>query len=252
MKPSLLAFVILLMGLAICASPVAVLPAQAAQVSFTSSPAIQAADQHSATITWSTNTSSNSRVMYGTDPNNLTQVAEGTPGTKHSVRIDNLQPGTTYYFQAEAGEAESCGVRSFITAAAGQPPITTPRVAPVVQKCTPSAEQQKLKITNGPMLEYVDSNSAAIAWSTNVKGSTRVMYATDPNNLAQLAEAPWGAGGLTHRVKLQNLQPNTTYYFKVETGQAQGLQGAEVESPKVYSFKTPPVGAPPIRNQATH
>jgi len=102
------------------------------------------------------------------------------------------------------------------------------------------------------MLEYVESASAVIAWSTNAKGSTRVMYSTDPNNLTQLAEAPWGAGGLTHRVKLQNLQPNTTYYFKVETGQAQGLQGAEVESPKVYSFKTPAVGAPPIRNQAAH
>ena len=247
MKPSLLAFLLLLAGLAICASPIA----QAGQVSFTSSPAVQA-DQHSATITWSTNASSSSRVMYGNDPNNLTQLAEGAPGTKHSVKIDNLQPGTTYYFQAEAGEAESCGIRAFTTPAAGQPAMSSPRVAPVIKKCTPSAEQDKLKITNGPMLEYVDANSATIAWSTNVKGSSRVMYGTDPNNLAQLAEAPWGAGGLTHRVKLQNLQPNTTYYFKVETGQAQGLQGAEVESPKVYSFKTPPAGAPPIRNQAAH
>src|SRR5438105_14440887 len=175
MKPSLMAFLGSLMTLAICASTIFTLPSQAGQVGFTTSPTIQAADQHSATITWTTNAPSSSRVMYGSDQNNLTQLAEAPGGTKHWVKIDNLQPGTTYYFQAESNEAESCGVRSFSTPAVGQPAITTPHVAPVVKKCTPTAEQQKLKITNGPMLEYVESASALIAWSTNAKGSSSVM-----------------------------------------------------------------------------
>jgi hypothetical protein len=71
-----------------------------------------------------------------------------------------------------------------------------------------------------------------------------VTYGTNPNNLTQLAEAPWGAGGLTHRVQIRNLKPGTTYYFTVETGQAQGTGGAEVEGEKVMSFTTPAAGAP--------
>jgi phosphodiesterase/alkaline phosphatase D-like protein len=109
-----------------------------------------------------------------------------------------------------------------------------------------------VKITNGPTLEEITANSATVAWSTNLKGSTRVTYGTDPNNLTQFAEAPWGAGGLTHRVKLQNLKPNNTYYFQVETGQAAGTGGAEVEGKRVMSFKTTAPGAAPEKNQQPH
>jgi phosphodiesterase/alkaline phosphatase D-like protein len=188
--------------------------------------------------------------MYGTDKNNLTQLAEAPyGGTRHQVKINNLQPGSTYYFQVESGEAESCGVRSFETARAGQPNVQA-HAAPVVVKCTPGAEESKVKVTSGPVIEYLTDHGATVAWQTNVKGSSRVMYGTDPNNLTQLAEAPWGAGGLTHRVPINNLRPNTTYYFQIETGQAAGLQGAEVESNRVMSFRTTAPGAPPQRDVA--
>ena len=93
-----------------------------ANVHFVGSPVVQSADQHSATIVWNTNAPSSSRVMYGTNTNNLNQLAEAPyGGAKHEVKINNLQPGTTYYFQAESNEADSCGVRSFSTPAVGQP-----------------------------------------------------------------------------------------------------------------------------------
>jgi phosphodiesterase/alkaline phosphatase D-like protein len=66
-----------------------------------------------------------------------------------------------------------------------------------------------------------------------------VNYGTDGSNLTQLGESPWGQGGLTHRVELKNLQPNTTYYYRVETGQAQGT-GGEVQSQSLQSFRTAP------------
>jgi hypothetical protein len=229
--------------------------AQAVQI--TNGPVIESATANSATIAWSTNAPTSSRAWYGTDMNNLTQLAEGAAGTTHRVQINNLKPGTTYYFQVESAqgrggsEAESQGVLSFRTPGPGQPALHNEKPV-VAEKGLANPENGKVKITNGPVLEYVDSNSATIAWSTNLKGSTRVTYGTDPNNLTQLAEAPWGAGGLTHRVKIQNLQPNTNYYFQAETGQAQGTGGAEIETPKVYSFKTPPAGAAPIRNQPAH
>ena len=219
-------------------------------VQITNGPIIETADSNSATIAWSTSQPSSTRVWYGTDPNNLTQMAEApfSNGT-HRVQIKGLQPNTTYYFQVESGqgrggsEAESQGVMSFKTVGQGQAAVHNqhPQVA---EKGLANEENGKVKITNGPVIERVDSNSATIAWSTNVKGSSRVTYGTNPNNLTQLAEAPWGAGGLTHRVVIHNLKPGTTYYFNVETGQAQGTGGAEVEGERVMSFTTPAEGAP--------
>lgn len=93
---------------------------------------------------------------------------------------------------------------------------------------------QNLQITNGPRVEHADSNSAVIAWSTNTNGSTVLKYGTDPNKLNQTAETPWG--GVTHRVTIHDLQPNTTYYFQVASGQGQGTGTGAVSS--VSQFKT--------------
>jgi hypothetical protein len=70
-----------------------------------------------------------------------------------------------------------------------------------------------------------------------------VHYGTDPNNLNQTAQAPYSRSDAppagehaVHRVTISNLQPNTTYYFVVDSGQGQG-SGTEVKSP-VQHFKT--------------
>lgn len=211
----------------------------------TNGPIIETADQTSATIAWSTNAPSSSRVWYGPDKNNLTELAESgySSGTTHRVQLTNLKPGTTYYFEVESaqgraksGEAESGGVLSFRTPASGQSPIRGEK-AQVAVRDVGEAADATVKITNGPVVESVANNTATIAWSTNRQGSSRVTYGKDPNNLTELAESPWGQGGLTHRVELKNLQPNTTYYFTVETGQAKGT-GGEVESQRVQSFRT--------------
>lgn len=97
-----------------------------------------------------------------------------------------------------------------------------------------SAQSKNLQITKGPTVEHSTSNSAIVAWSTNVNGSTVLKYGTDPNNLNQTTEAPWG--GLTHRVTLNNLQPNTTYYFRVESAQGQGTGTTAMSN--VSQFKT--------------
>src|SRR5215467_13331800 len=61
------------------------------------------------------------------------------------------------------------------------------------------------KITNGPVVEYVNETTAVIAWSTNVSAGTVLHFGTDPNHLDQMASMPWG--GLTHRVHLKDLTP---------------------------------------------
>src|SRR5437016_4174784 len=97
--------------------------------------------------------------------------------------------------------------------------------------------QQQVRITGGPTLDTVNSNSVFITWSTSLPSSSRVWWSKDKNNLTHLAEGP-ESGQTSHRVELKNLKPNTTYFFQVETGQA---AGSDVES-HVYSFKTPAQG----------
>jgi len=258
MKQRLIALLLLLgVGLALSSSMTAQASPSGQGVQITNGPLIETVDSNSAMIAWSTNQPSSSRVWYGTDANNLTQLAESpyATGNNHRVQLKKLQPSTTYYFQVESArgqsgpEAESQGVMSFKTLAPGQPTIHNQRAQVAQEGPAGGEENGKVEITNGPVLEEVTSNSAKVAWTTNVKGSSRVTYGTDPNNLTQLGESPWGQGGLTHRVELKDLKPNTTYYFRVETGQTEGTGGAEVEGHKIMSFKTPAPGAPPVKNQ---
>jgi hypothetical protein len=98
----------------------------------------------------------------------------------------------------------------------------------------PKADAQVLKITHGPTVEFAGSDKAIIAWSTNVSSGTVVNYGTDQKELSKKAEAPWGA--LTHRVTLKNLQPNTLYFFKVDSPQGAGT-GTTAES-TILQFRT--------------
>ena len=97
------------------------------------------------------------------------------------------------------------------------------------------------RITNGPAIKETTNNSAAISWSTDAPGSSVVKYGTSPNALNETAEEPWGGrresnGDYNHTVWMKNLKPNTTYYYKVETGQGLGT-GTEADS-RTGEFKT--------------
>src|ERR1700704_229079 len=114
------------------------------------------------------------------------------------------------------------------------------RQAPSIQMpLTPmGVETKAVQITNGPVVENVTDTTAEIAWSTNVNAGTALRYGTDATHLDQTAGMPWG--GFTHRVLIKGLKPNTTYYFKAESGQGQGTGPlAETAQP---SFHTKPAG----------
>jgi hypothetical protein len=100
------------------------------------------------------------------------------------------------------------------------------------------APNQAVQITNGPVVEHVTDTTAEIAWSTNVNSGTALHYGTDASHLDQSVGMPWG--GFTHRVSIKNLKPNTTYYFKAESGQGQGT-GTQAETAQA-SFQTKPAG----------
>lgn len=89
---------------------------------------------------------------------------------------------------------------------------------------------QDVRIIGEPRVRFNGNGSAVVTWTTNVPASAVVHYGTDPNNLTQTAEAPWG--GTTHSVTVNNLSPGTDYFFQVQSGQAQGT-GSGITSPVV-------------------
>jgi phosphodiesterase/alkaline phosphatase D-like protein len=177
----------------------------------------------SATIWWETAQNAPVSVKYGTSPGTLNQTAQDTSGggrQSHKTEISGLQPDTTYYVALVDASGNQVATSQFKTYPANY------------------AKDKVVDITNGPVVEYISDREAVVAWSTTQKSSTMVKYGTDPNNLNQTAEAAWGAGGAnsTHRVHLKNLQPNTKYWFEIQSGQAQGTN-TMAQSPK-YPFQT--------------
>lgn len=104
---------------------------------------------------------------------------------------------------------------------------------------------EAVRIVDGPRVEGTGGTWAVIAWSTNVGGSSVVRYGTDANHLSQTAESPYARSGNVHRVRVKNLQPNTTYYFVVDSGQGSGT-GTETKS-QVAQFVTKAAGATSAR-----
>jgi phosphodiesterase/alkaline phosphatase D-like protein len=201
-------------------------------------PVIEAVGQDSAVIAWTTNTGGSSIVRYGTDKNSLSLIAEApysdnekTQSQNHRVHIKGLNPGTTYYFIVDSGQGEGSG-----TEAKSDVKSFTTKGSSSVARTKPAA----LQIINGPRVEATERDSAVIAWTTNTGGSSIVRYGTDKSSLSLTAESPYSDNeamqNQTHRVKLTKLQPNTTYYFIVDSGQGEG-SGTEAKS-GVSTFKT--------------
>jgi hypothetical protein len=105
-----------------------------------------------------------------------------------------------------------------------------------------------VRITHGPELELANAydKSAIIRWTSNNPGGTDehfgvVHYGTNPKELSQTAKSPNRLNRnhpyTTFRVRVDGLQPKSTYYYTVDSMQATGKSDG-VKSP-VKSFSVP-------------
>src|SRR5260370_29272298 len=135
-----------------------------------------------------------------------------------------------------------------ITATAGGLLFLNP-LAAQLSPSTPKAA--RVRITQGPEIELSKGFLTIIRWTTNNPGGTPdhygiVHYGTDPNNLSQTAKSPIRLNqshpSTIFRVRIQGLKPATTYYYTVESEEANGTSDG-VTRP-VNKFTIPyPVGS---------
>jgi len=211
----------------------------AAAADVTRGPAVEYVSDHDAVVAWTSKNPVDMQAHFGTAVNNLTQTAdavENSHGTNHRVKFNNLQPDTIYYYQMTLAGQPVGAVNSFKTVPKGAPPNRTyVDQSPVSTQGAATAAD----VTRGPAVEYVSDHDAVVAWTSKNPVDMQAHFGTAVNNLTQTADAVENPRGTNHRVKFNNLQPDTIYYYQMT------LAGQPVGA--VNSFKTVPKGAPPNR-----
>jgi Purple acid Phosphatase, N-terminal domain len=103
------------------------------------------------------------------------------------------------------------------------------------------------QVKASPIVESVADTLAFISWTTENPGGTILHYAVvhygkDPNHLDLTAVSPTrinpGHSDMVFRVRLNDLQPETTYYYQVCSTQADGI--ADPATSSVRQFNTRP------------
>src|ERR1700739_3202378 len=109
-----------------------------------------------------------------------------------------------------------------------------------------TAKSARIRITQGPELESARPNLVIIRWTSNNPGGSPehygvVHYGTNPKDLSQTAKSPIrlnpGHTYTVFRVRMDDLPPRTTYYYKVDSMESNGKSDG-VES-TVRHFTTP-------------
>ena len=173
-----------------------------------------------ATITWTTDVTSDSRVDYGTTTGYGSQQTNASQVTSHSIPLTGLTPNTTYHYQCVS-------VNTYGTATTGDFTFTTASMAPVISNV------QATSITN---------NSATITWTTDVVADSTVNYGTTTSYGSQQTNPSLVT---SHSIALTGLTPKTTYHYQCSSTNAYGTA-----TTGDYTFVTD--GPPAISNiQAT-
>ena len=95
----------------------------------------------------------------------------------------------------------------------------------------PAKPVARVQITRGPALESVRDNTAIIRWTSNNPGGSDehfgvVHFSTDSGNLSQVAKSHirlnQNHAETVFRVRIDGLKPRTTYYYTVDSMQANG------------------------------
>ena len=107
------------------------------------------------------------------------------------------------------------------------------------QLIPPAKKAAHVAITQGPEVESARNNEVIIRWTSNNPGGSDehfgvVHYGKAPSDLSQTAQSHirlnQGHSYTVFRVRIQGLEPHTTYYYKVDSTEANGTSDG-VSSP---------------------
>jgi hypothetical protein len=101
----------------------------------------------------------------------------------------------------------------------------------LAQESPTTKKAQHVRIIQGPEIELARQNLTVIRWTTNNPGGDPVHYGivhygTNPQKLIEMAQSPMRLNpdhaSTVFRVRLDNLKTRTTYYYRVDSMEANG------------------------------
>ena len=234
----------------------------------------------SVTVTWQTSEKSDSSVNYGLQPDYGIVRIPVADRTTHSVVLENLEPGRTYYFRVvSADEAGNQGISADYkiqtegTPEDGKSPSesTTKSTVKVESETTQEIVDQINQITNpqqlkeilnetikaikgitedltivGPPTVVPETTSALVKWTTDREASGEVVFSKTQEfsgSTFAYSQSSTGAATTDHEIRVIGLEPYTDYSFRVRSKDSFGIEGES----RTFTFKTK-AALPDIRN----
>lgn len=160
------------------------------------------------------------KIWRSTDGSSYSEIAS----TKGTSLVDTDLSQIKYYYKVQACDsANNCGAMSG-----------------VVEKIPNGRFTEPAKLSGSPSAT-VKTRSVKIAWTTDRTSDSRVQYGTKTGEYFS-SEFAQSAQVKNHTIELNNLQPDTTYFYKARWTDEDGNIGASSE----LVFKTLP--APTIKD----
>ena len=168
-----------------------------------------------ATITWSTDRVSDSRISIGTTSGTYQppEILLSSPTTAHSVDLTNLSPGTTYYVQAKWTDEDG----------------NTGHSQEIVFKTSPAPIVKEVTTTS------VSLSSATLSFTS--MGAYKVaLYYGLTDSFGGVKSINTSASESTYSLSLDGLNDGTKYYFQPVAYDSEG----SAYPGNIFSFVTPP------------
>jgi hypothetical protein len=178
---------------------------------------VSTASDGTAQLQWQTSEPATSEVVFGATSESLgNSSAEADASRTHAVTLDELRPGTTYYYRVRSRDLS--GVRSTWPPVSREPlAFTTPR------RDTKAPAVSAVKVLPLP------DGTATVTWRTSEPADSHVDFGTSAGKLDgnriddQLVRQ--------HSVVLTQLQPGRTYWYRVSSRDAAGNSAAAPRGP---------------------
>ncbi len=238
---------------------------------------VASSTETSVTITWKTNENADSAVNYSLNPDLGMVRVPVANRTSHSVTLENLEPGRTYYFRVisadEEGnqgisadykidvESENRTENSGEGTGVGPGQTNTPQeiIEQIEQIQNPQQLQEILNETVkaiagitedltiiGPPTVIPETTTALVSWVTDRPASSEVRFSrTNGFNGTDFDFSQSStAGAVTeHEIRLIGLEPFTEYSFQVRSTDSYQITGES----RNFTFRTK-AALPDIRN----
>jgi phosphodiesterase/alkaline phosphatase D-like protein len=114
------------------------------------------------------------------------------------------------------------------------------------QLISPAQKTAHVRITKGPSLELAKDTWVIITWTSNNPGGSDehfglVRFGTDPKDLRQTAKSHirlnQNHSYTVFRVRVEGLQPHTTYYYKVDSMDSQAKDDGVTSALRTFMTK---------------